>query len=121
MSWASSRHLSLMTRAQHSALAIVAVSAAVFSGSQRIEAQDHISFSTPDNAVVQADVYGAGGRAVVLVAHGGYSYKERWAPQARVLADAGFRVLAFDTRAGAERKRTGKETDCLYDAACMAV
>ena len=83
--------------------------------------QAPVSFTTPDKSVVQGDVYGVGTRAVVLVAHGGYSNRERWEKQARVLADAGFRVLAFDTRAGVELKKTGKETDCLYDAACMAV
>lgn len=80
-----------------------------------------VSFATPDQGLVHGDVYGTGERGVILVAHGGYSLKERWEKQARILADAGFRVLAFDTRAGVELKRTGKETDCLYDPACMAV
>ena len=83
--------------------------------------QSPVSFPTPDAGVVQGNIYGSGGRAVVLVAHGGYSFKERWEKQARVLADAGFRVLAFDTRAGMELKRSGKESDCLYDEKCMAI
>jgi len=87
----------------------------------RLHPPEHVPFQTPDGAIVQGDVYGAGSRGVVLVAHGGYSHKERWERQARILAAAGFRVLAFDTRAGVELKRTGKETECLYDAACLAV
>jgi alpha/beta superfamily hydrolase len=56
-----------------------------------------VSFDTPDGGIVYADLYGAGARGVVL-AHGGRFDKESWAKQARVLADAGFRVLAFDFR-----------------------
>jgi alpha-beta hydrolase superfamily lysophospholipase len=58
---------------------------------------EHVSFSTPDGGVVFADVYGKGERGVVL-AHGGQFNKESWAKQAQALADAGFRVLAFDFR-----------------------
>jgi dienelactone hydrolase len=86
-----------------------------------LHAQSPVSFPTSDGGIVRGDVYGTGRRGVVFVAHGGYSYKARWAKQARVLAEAGFRVLAFDTRAGIELERTGKETECLYDPACMAV
>lgn len=57
----------------------------------------HVSFSTPDGGVVYADIYGTGDRGVVL-AHGGRFNKESWEKQAEVLADAGFRVLAFDFR-----------------------
>jgi dienelactone hydrolase len=109
-----------VTRGQRGALAIVAGFATVLT-SRPVEAQDHVSFSTPDKAIVRGDLYGAGKRGIVLVAHGGYSSKEKWAPQARILAKAGFRVLAFDTRAGWELEHTGKETDCLYDPACMAI
>jgi pimeloyl-ACP methyl ester carboxylesterase len=55
------------------------------------------SFETEDGGRVYADLYGTGGRGVVL-AHGGRFTKESWQKQARVLADAGFRVLAFDFR-----------------------
>ena len=48
-------------------------------------------------AQVKADVYGSGTRAVIL-AHGGRFGKESWAAQARVLADAGFQVLALQFR-----------------------
>jgi pimeloyl-ACP methyl ester carboxylesterase len=57
----------------------------------------HVSFPTSDGVVVFADVYGTGERGVVL-AHGGQFNKESWEKQAQVLADAGFRVLAFDFR-----------------------
>jgi dienelactone hydrolase len=60
-------------------------------------AQERTSFSTQDNAVIYADLYGAGPRGVVL-AHGGQFNKESWREQARVLVAAGFRVLAFDFR-----------------------
>jgi pimeloyl-ACP methyl ester carboxylesterase len=60
-------------------------------------AQKHVSFATADGGLVYADVYGTGSRGVVL-AHGEQFNKESWAPQARVLAAAGFRVLAFDFR-----------------------
>ncbi len=57
----------------------------------------HVSFPTPDGGIVYADIYGKGERGVVL-AHGGQFNKESWKKQAQVLADAGFRVLAFDFR-----------------------
>lgn len=65
-----------------------------------------------------ADIYGQGREGVVLVAHGGYSTRASWAEEAQVLADAGFRVLVFETR-GAIALHAGRETDCLYDAHCM--
>ena len=60
-------------------------------------AQETISFPTEDGGVVFADLYGSGEKAVVL-AHGGQFNKESWAPQARVLQAAGFKVLAIDFR-----------------------
>jgi pimeloyl-ACP methyl ester carboxylesterase len=64
-------------------------------------------------------VYGAGERAVVL-AHGGRFDRSSWAAQARVLEMAGWRVVAIDFRASV-LSRSGAETDCLYDASCLAV
>jgi alpha-beta hydrolase superfamily lysophospholipase len=58
-------------------------------------AQEHVSFPIEDGGVVYADMYGQGDRGVVL-AHGGRFNKESWEKQARVLAKAGFRVLAID-------------------------
>ena len=52
---------------------------------------------TQDGATLSAVVYGQGPHGVVL-AHGGRFNKESWDPQARVLAEHGFRVLAFDFR-----------------------
>jgi len=60
-------------------------------------AQSEVSFPTQDGGVVYADLYGTGEKAVVL-AHGGQFNKESWTRQARVLAEAGYRVLAIDFR-----------------------
>ena len=60
-------------------------------------AQTTVSFATEDGAVIYADLYGAGDRAVVL-AHGGRFTKESWAKQAPVLVKAGFEVLAINFR-----------------------
>ena len=62
-----------------------------------VTAQEHVSFSTEDGGVIYADIYGKGKHGVVL-AHGGRFNKESWEKQARTLASAGFRVLAFDFR-----------------------
>jgi dienelactone hydrolase len=58
---------------------------------------ERVSFPTSDGGIVHADLYGTGERAVVL-AHGGRFQKPSWEKQARVLVDAGFRVLAIDFR-----------------------
>ena len=60
-------------------------------------AQEPVSFTTDDGGLIHAQVYGTGARGVVL-AHGGQFDKESWTPQARAIADAGFRVLALDFR-----------------------
>lgn len=60
-------------------------------------AQEHVSFPTPDGFRLQANLYGKGDRGVVLV-HGGRFNKDSWDKQARILAEAGFRVLAIDFR-----------------------
>ena len=52
---------------------------------------------TQDGATLQAVLYGQGPHGVIL-AHGGRFNKESWDPQARVLAEHGFRVIAFDFR-----------------------
>jgi dienelactone hydrolase len=85
------------------------------------DGQQPVSFQTPDRGTIRGESYGTGVRGVVIVAHGGYSTTARWTPQARALAEAGFRVLVFDTRAAIVLKQTGKETDCLYDPRCMAI
>lgn len=68
-------------------------------------AQEHTKITTQDGAVIYADLYGKGDRGVVL-AHGGQFTKESWAKQAKTLADAGFRVLAFDFRGFGQSPRT---------------
>lgn len=60
-------------------------------------AQQTVSFPTQDGGLIYGDTYGMGERGVVL-AHGGQFNKESWKDQARVLAKAGFRVLAIDFR-----------------------
>src|SRR5215510_7185652 len=97
-----------------------AITGALF-GVAILFAQDPVTFSTSDGSSVRGDLYGKGSRGVVLVAHGGYSSREKWSAQAQSIAAAGFRVLVFETRAGAELRQTGKETECLYDPECMAV
>jgi len=96
------------------------LAATLLSCSSPRHAQRLVAVRTPDGGAIAADLYGAGDRGVVLVAHGGYSSRASWAAEARVLADRGFRVLVFETRA-AIALRAGNETECLYDAACMAV
>ncbi len=85
----------------------------------RAHAQASITLPIAGREALPADLYGHGPRGVVLVAHGGYSTNASWAAEARTLADAGFRVLVFETR-GAVSLRAGQETACLYDAECMA-
>jgi len=70
-------------------------------------AQEHVSFPTQDRGVVQADLYGKGDRAVVL-AHGGRFNKESWKKQAKVLEQAGFRVLAINFRGYGQSKGPGQ-------------
>jgi alpha/beta superfamily hydrolase len=66
-----------------------------------------VSFSTQDGGVLHGDLYGSGRRGVVL-AHGGRFNGASWEPQARVLAKAGFRVLAIDFR-GRGQSRGGPQ------------
>jgi pimeloyl-ACP methyl ester carboxylesterase len=73
-------------------------------------AQEHISFPTPDGYRLNADLYGNGSRAIVLV-HGGRFNKESWEKQARLLVEAGFRVLAIDFRGYGQSKAGTKTTD----------
>ena len=68
--------------------------------------------------MIQADVYGSGPRAVLLL-HGGRFDRTSWAPQAQVLLGAGFRVVAIDFRASVEA-RAGRDSGCGYDANCLA-
>jgi pimeloyl-ACP methyl ester carboxylesterase len=62
-----------------------------------VAAQEHVTITGDDGALLAADVYGSGARGVVL-AHGGRFTKESWKPQAEALSKAGFRVVAFDFR-----------------------
>ncbi|HSR52558.1 MAG TPA: alpha/beta fold hydrolase [Acidobacteriota bacterium] len=62
-----------------------------------------VSFPTQDGGRVQADLYEAGGPAVVL-AHGGRFTKESWASQAQILQEHGFKVLAINFRGRGESR-----------------
>jgi dienelactone hydrolase len=69
-------------------------------------AQQTIIIPLPDgHSSIQADLYGNGNRGIVL-AHGGRFGKESWAPQAQVLAQKGFTVLAVQFR-GDKKKPDG--------------
>ncbi|MGH9498278.1 MAG: alpha/beta hydrolase [Terriglobales bacterium] len=70
-------------------------------------AQQTVSFPTEDGGEVYADVYGAGSRDIVL-AHGGRFNKQSWEKQARILATAGFRVLALDFRGYGKSRGPGQ-------------
>lgn len=70
-------------------------------------AQEQVSFPTQDGGLIYADLYGEGDRGVVL-AHGGRFDKASWAPQARTLAKAGFRVLAIDFRGYGQSRGPGQ-------------
>jgi pimeloyl-ACP methyl ester carboxylesterase len=87
---------------------LVAAMAAVMLTGVSAPPPERVSFPTQDGGLVYADVYGKGERAVVL-AHGGRFNKESWTPQARTLAQAGFRVLAFDFRGYGQSRGPGAE------------
>ena len=70
-------------------------------------AQKPVSFPTEDGGEIYADVYGEGGRAIVL-ADGGRFNKESWEKQARALTSAGFRVLALDFRGYGKSRGPGQ-------------
>jgi pimeloyl-ACP methyl ester carboxylesterase len=65
--------------------------------SQTSLAQKTIALPTPDGAVISANLYGSGSRAVLLV-HGGRFTKESWALQIPAFTSAGFQVMAIDLR-----------------------
>ena len=77
-------------------------------------APEKLSISTSDGGTLYADLYGKGERGVVL-AHGGRFTKEDWEPQAQVLAQAGYRVLAFDFRGFGQSPRSPKEASPHLD------
>ena len=88
-------------------MACVIALAAMLAHPSFLQAQQHVSFPTQDGGLIYADVYGKGGRGVVL-AHGGRFNKESWNPQAKALAAAGFRVLALDFRGYGQSRGPGK-------------
>jgi pimeloyl-ACP methyl ester carboxylesterase len=91
---------------RHQSLRALAIASLALLLARGVPAQETVSFPTEDGGVVYADVYGQGERAVVL-AHGGRFNKESWEKQARVLAGAGFRVLAIDFRGYGQSRGPG--------------
>jgi pimeloyl-ACP methyl ester carboxylesterase len=91
-----------------SALCLALIAASLAGAADAPRAPQLVSFPTEDGGTVSADLYGDGARGVVL-AHGGRFDKGSWAKQARVLAAAGFRVLAIDFR-GYGSSRAGRAT-----------
>ena len=77
-------------------------------------APSRIEIATQDGGVIVADVYGTGVRGVVL-AHGGRFTRSSWQRQARELAAAGYRALAFDFRGFGESRGPGQQD--LFTAA----
>ena len=69
-------------------------------------AEEHVSFSTGDGGLIEADLYGKGDRAILL-AHGGRFNKESWKKQAEELEKAGYRVLAINFRGYGKSKGPG--------------
>jgi len=86
--------------------------------SQFLVAQKTISFPTPDGAVISADLYGSGSRALLLV-HGGRFSKESWAPQIPAFTAAGYWVMAINLRgfghSGGPAKRDPADTEVATD------
>lgn len=78
-----------------------------------LPAQESVMFATADEAVVSADLYGSGVRGVVL-APGGRFDKSSWESEARVLADAGFLVLAISFRGRGESRVGTAGADALH-------
>jgi dienelactone hydrolase len=62
-----------------------------------LSAQRHVSMPVGNVAQIQADLYGHGTRALLLL-HGGRFNKDSWRAQAPVFARAGFLVLAINFR-----------------------
>ena len=84
-------------------------------------AQKTLMLAAEDGGVVSANLFGSGGRAVLLV-HGGRFTKESWAKQVPLLVKAGFEVMAIDLRGhGASHGPGGNEaSDAQLEMDVMA-
>ena len=78
-----------------------------------------VALRASDGRTLQGDLYGAGPRGLVILAHGGYSTRASWRPAAEAIAEAGFHVLVIESRAAADLA-AGNETPCLYDEVCLS-
>jgi pimeloyl-ACP methyl ester carboxylesterase len=78
-------------------------------------AQQTITIPLSDgHASIQADLYGNGRRGIVL-AHGGRFGKESWAPQAKILVQKGFTVLAVQFRGDKKNPDGSTSGDGAYE------
>jgi alpha-beta hydrolase superfamily lysophospholipase len=96
----------------------VSIAALLIAVSSAAHAQS-ISVRAPDGRMLYGDLYGAGDRGLVILAHGGYSSRASWQPTAEALAAAGIRLLVIESR-GAIDFAAGKETPCLSDETCQS-
>ena len=87
--------------------------ASVMAAAQPVNAQGAVTFSTADEGLISADLYGSGACGVVLVPGGRFD-NSSWEPEARVLADAGFLVLAISLRGRGESRAGTAGEDALY-------
>jgi alpha/beta superfamily hydrolase len=78
-----------------------------------LHAQVAVSFSTSDGGTVSADLYGTGVNGLIL-APGGRFDKSSWEPQARLLAEAGFRVIAINFRGRGESEPGAAGAEALH-------
>lgn len=90
----------------------LALGALILSGqlSGPARAQESVWFLASDGYRLQADEYGKGDRAVVLV-HGGRFDRKSWKIQAQELAKSDFRVLAIDFRGYGQSQPGSKDRD----------
>lgn len=96
---------------------------AVLSLTRFLPVQTTVSFAAQDGGVVFADIYGTGGKAVVL-AHGGQFNKGSWQKQASILVENNYRVLALDFRGYGKSRGPGDrdpESSPLYFDVLAAV
>ena len=99
-------------------LAPLIVLAVVWNQGEELESRT-VTFATRDNGLVNALLYGKGGRSVVL-AHGAVFSKESWNAFASELARQGFTALALDFR-GYGRSKAGTNPDGLFEDVLAAV
>lgn len=71
-------------------------------GARTLAAGRRVEIAVEPGAVLVGDLYGAGERGAVILAHGGGQTRHAWAGTARLLAGQGWRALAVDLRGHGE-------------------